>query len=110
MQVGRDEALDMFRVWRDDGALLRCDLSFGEFAASLRVRVRTLSAERVACASDDDLSEVVVPFVDGLSFGYGDPRDFPDEATEYERGLILFFPPRNADAGPDEIAFSELKR
>jgi len=110
VRIGRAEALDLLSKWRSDRALLRCDFSFARFAASLRGRILGLTDKEFRLVSDDTFSELAVPLSAALEFGYGDPRDFPEDCPVFEGGLVIFFP---SDAGenesPDFLALLELK-
>ena len=108
MRVGRAEALDLFRKWASEGALLRCDFGFAEFAASFRGRIREVAEESLKLSADDTVSELVLPLPDGLVFWYADPRGFTKEATVFECGLTVSFPGR-IGATRDTLTFNELK-
>ena len=106
MRAGLSEALDMFRVWQSDRALLRCDFLLTKFAACLRARVIDVSDnDKVRLLSDDGFSEVVLPLSAELDFEYADSRDFPEEAALFSRGLVVFFP---APSKPDKVLFLEV--
>ncbi|HEX2712280.1 MAG TPA: hypothetical protein VHM88_08665, partial [Candidatus Acidoferrales bacterium] len=79
---------------------------FSTFAACLRARVVEVSNDGVKLASDDTFSEVTLPITEGLIFEYADPRDFPEEAELFRRGLAIVIPTREAE--PDRIIFLEL--
>ncbi len=89
MRVGRSEALDIFNKWLSERTLLRCDLSFSEFAACFRGRIVALSDDRLQLLSDDTFSEFVLPLTANLNFGYGEPRSEP-ESLEFSGGLVIF--------------------
>ena len=91
----------MFRVWLLDRALLRCAVTFDRFGASFKVRVRVVSGE-IKLWSDDAFSELVLRMSPDLHFEYADPRDFPEEAKVFSRGLVVLFPSR------ESISFLEL--
>jgi hypothetical protein len=91
VRATREEVLTIFRVWQSDGALLRFDFSFREFAASLRGKVRFISDSKIGLLSDDTFSELTLALNLATHFEYADPRDFPDEAKEFMRGLVVFF-------------------
>jgi hypothetical protein len=98
MRVGRSEALDILSKWLSERTLLRCDLSFSEFAACFRGRVIALTADRLQLLSDDTFSEFVLPLRVDLNFGYGESRSEP-ENLEFAGGLVIFMSelPRTGD-------------
>ena len=108
MRVGRAEALDLFRKWASEGALLRCDFGFAEFAASFRGRIREVAEESLKLSANDTVSELVLLLPDGLDFWYADPRGFTEEAEIFECGLTVSFPAR-IGATVDTLSFNELK-
>ena len=108
MRVGREDVLTMFRVWKSDRVLLRCDLHFGMFAACFRARVMNVSNEEIRLLSDDSFSELTLRILN-LDFRYGDPRDFPEEEKEFVRCLVAFLPLVNRSDIQDTISFLELK-
>ena len=103
MRAGLGDVLSMFRVWQSDSALLRCDFSFAGFAACFRARVRDVADKEIKLWSDDTFSELVLRLTPNLLFEYADPRDFPEEAKAFSRGLAILFPPSS-----DSINFLEL--
>jgi len=108
VRAGRLEALDIFRKWRSERALVRCDLLFRDFAASLRARVSRVTEDRVNLVSDDTTSELALTLRDGLEFAYEEPRDFPAEATVFARGLVVRFPSLESAGDRDKICFMEV--
>jgi hypothetical protein len=113
VRIRRSEALDVFRKWFSEQALLRCYLSFPKFAATLRGRIFAMSELEIKIVSDDRSddrrSEIVLRVSDDLEFGYGDPRTFPEDAARYESILVVFFGPIPQTGDADMIAFSEIK-
>ena len=109
MRAGRSEALDLFRKWCSERALLRCDFGFAGFAACLRGRIVSVSENQVKLLSDDAFSELVLPLASDLGFGFGDPRRFPEEAEVFESGLVVFFARARPEDDFDTISFLELK-
>lgn len=103
MRAGLEDVLTIFRVWQSDKALLRCDFSFGRFAACFRVRVRDVSDSEIKLWSDDTFSELVLRVTPDLLFEYDDPRRFPEDAEVFSRGVEVLFPPST-----DSIKFLEL--
>ena len=97
-----DDVRTMFRVWQSDAVLLRCDLSFDRFAACLRVRVRNVADGEIKLWSDDTFSELVFRLTPDLVFEYADPRDSPEDASQFVRGLAVLLPTK------DSINFLEL--
>jgi hypothetical protein len=108
VRIGRAEALDLFRKWRSDRALVRCDLLFEDFAASLTGRVFRVAEDRVDLVSDDTRSELAVVLRPGLEFLYGEPRDLPEEAKVFVGGLSVLFPSPDPTGDCDKIRFMEL--
>ncbi len=108
MRVLREEALDLFGKWQTEKSLLRCDFSVRRVVARLNGRVVDLSDDRVQVLSDDTSQELLLPLPASLDFGYGEPRDFPEEGEEYERGLVILFPAVGSEEA-DIISFSEMK-
>lgn len=103
MRTGRGEALDIFRRWREEEALLRCALSFSSLAACFVGRLDVVEDARLHLLSGDGTSELELPLRAELEFGYGDPRNFPEEAAVFEDALVLFFP------NGDTLSFASLK-
>jgi hypothetical protein len=108
INVGRSDALDQLRSWLESGAALRCDLSFRRAAASLRSKVREISDDELRLASDDGASELTIRLTEA-TFGYKNPRDFPEERAEFARGLVIFLPPIAADGTQDFVALLKLR-
>lgn len=103
MRVGRDEALDIFRKWFSERSLLRCDFEFAMVAATFRARVVFVSADEIKFLSDDRSSEMALLLKDDFTFGYGEPRGFPEEAGIFESVLVLLAPDDK-----DRIAFTQI--
>ena len=80
MRTGRAEAFDVFRKWASEGSPLRLYFRFAFFASSFLGRIKEVSPDRLYFLSDDSTSELELRLPADLEFGYGDPRDFPDEA------------------------------
>jgi hypothetical protein len=107
MRAGRSEALDVFRTWLVDRALLRCELRFAGFAATLKVRLTYVSEGHLALLSDDTGSELIVPLRQDFTFGYGDARLCRSRTSEFVRMLVLFFPSPGGPATADAMVFAE---
>lgn len=107
MRVGRSEALDIFNKWQSERTLLRCDLSFSEFAACFRGRIVSLADDRVQVLSDDTFSEFVFPLTAELNFGYGEPRDAP-ENLEFSGVLVVFMAELPPTGDVDTVCFLEI--
>jgi len=105
VRAGRAEALDLFRKWAAERALLRCDFSFARFAACLRGRVRAVTDSEIKLLSDDTASELALRLPEGLEFGYGEPRGFPEEAAFFRSALLVLFP---GEGERDFISFTEI--
>ena len=88
---------------------MQCYFTFRDYTACLVGRIYFLSDDEIKVTSDDKKSELALALRPWMSFGYGDPRNFPEEALEYESTLLVFFeePPEKGE--PDKIAFLELK-
>jgi hypothetical protein len=108
VRTGRSEALDIFRKWLSERSLVRCDLLFGDFAASLRGRVFRVAEDRGDLVSDDTHSELALVLRPDLEFAYGEPRDFPAEAEIFAGGLVVLFPSLDPAAERDKIRFMEM--
>lgn len=109
MRTGRTEAIDLLRKWFSERALIECDFSFSEFATCLRGRIMAVSDEHLHILSDDTFSELELPLRANLEFGYGEPLDFPDEAAEFESGLVIFLTPPSPIREPDTISLLKVK-
>ena len=109
MEANRTEALDLLRKWFSERALLRCDLGFSDFAACLRGRIMAVSDERLHILSDDTFTELELPLRASFAFGYGEPRDFPDEAAEFESTLVIFLTFPLPTREPDTISLLKVK-
>ena len=107
MRVGRDEALMLFRKWKEEGTLLRCSFESDLFAATFRGRIRELTDSILRLLSDDGVSELALAILSDLEFWYGDSRD----SEEYEPlwGVICFSRPAPRDVeARDVMCLSEL--
>jgi hypothetical protein len=106
VQTGLGEALDIFRKWFSEGALIRCDFSFLAFAVSLRGRVRLVGDTDVTIVSDDADSEMVCRLGKAVRFEFTDPRRFPEEASVFDFSIVTFL----SDVGDKHefIAFSQI--
>ena len=108
VRVGREDVLNMFRVWKLDGVLILCSFQFRTFAACMRARVIEFSDGEIRMLSDDTFSELTLR-INNLDFRYGDPRDFPEEEKEFVRGLVALLPPVDRSDIKDTISFFEFK-
>ena len=108
MIIGRPEALDIFRKWFSERPLLKCDLRFPLFSLCFRGRVFGLADNEVKVLSDDTFTELALRIPDDASFGYGEPRDFPDEDKHSRCVVVVSFGDNAADNEHDFIAFEEL--
>jgi hypothetical protein len=106
MTMGREEALDIFRKWLSDEAILQINCDLYVFAAAFRVRVREVLPDRVNFFSDDGKSELALPLPDGLKFGYAEPPAGSVEAMDAVSGLVVFFPSEDGDS--DALTFTEV--
>lgn len=107
MRARRSEALDVFRTWLIDKALLRCELRLSNVVATLKVRLTDVSDTQIALLSDDNRSQMVLPLRKDFSFGYGDARLCPTATHEFVRILVLFFPSAGGPATADAVVFAE---
>lgn len=108
MTTGRAEALDIFRKWMSDGALLQCHWNLYTLAATFRVRVSAVSGGEIAFWSDDKTSELTLPLKPEFEFGYGEPERSSVEAMDSVSGLVVFLSPTGPGLDPDAIMFHEL--
>ncbi len=108
MRTRRAEAFDVFRKWSSEGSPLCVYFGFALFASSFFGRIKEVSADRLYFLSDDSRSELELRLPADLEFGYGDPRNFSDEALVFNSVLKVFFPCEEG-AEPDWISFAELK-
>ena len=74
MIIGRNEALDLFLKWLNEGSLIRCQGSLPIFAFSFRAKVSGLSSGEVRFMSEDTHTEFVWKITDGVRFDYADSR------------------------------------
>lgn len=105
MRVGLEEAVDLFRKWRSEESLLRCDMSFPRFAATFRVRVVFVADDEIKLLSDDSFSEMALRLSTDCAFTYGEPRGFPEEVERFASSLVVSLA---GDGEPDFIAFTEI--
>ena len=68
-----------------------------------------VSDEALHILSDDTFSELSLPLRADLKFGYGEPRDFPDEAAEFESALVIFLTFPLPTHEPDTITLLKVK-
>ena len=111
MIIGRNEALDLFRKWLDDGATIRCQGSFPIFAFSFRAQVVGLSSGEVRFMSMDTHTEFVWKVAGGIRFDYADSRSVTgQEAIDYECCLVVLFGEVPAERPADTLAFAEIRK
>lgn len=79
----------MLRKWESERALLVCNLSLRVLAAAFRGRLFAVSSDELRLVSDDEFSELTFPLSDKFSYGYGEPRDIPEEAKLYISTLVV---------------------
>lgn len=109
VSCGRAEALAFFRTWRDDRALVRCELRLLSLAACFVARVTTVDADRVAFMSDDRTTELVLPLARDCEFRYGDIGRSHTLAHKYTH-LLVYFPSHVGDPEQsDYIIFAERR-
>jgi hypothetical protein len=107
VRISLSEALDIFRKWESERALVRCTFSFRDFAASLSGRVARVSERRIDFWSDDKGSELALRVRPALEFAYGEPRRFPAEAEIFKGAVGVFFPSA-VDGDPESLWFLEV--
>lgn len=64
--------------------------------------MRDVGDKEIKLWSDDTFSELTLRFTPDLLFDYADPRDFPEDAKMFSRGLAVLF------SSGDSITFLEL--
>ena len=64
--------------------------------------MRDVADKEIKLWSDDTLSEFVLRLAPDLLFESADPRDFPEDAKLFSRGIGVLFPSKDA------IYFSEF--
>lgn len=108
MRMGRSEAVDLFRKWSVDGAVVRCRGTFSRFAFGLDGRISiSPDGTEVRVVSDDRRSEIVVRLSEELEFGYADSREVTGSEKEYEACVVIFTNPPVPQVGtPDTIAIA----
>jgi hypothetical protein len=102
MRAGRAEALDIFRKWFAERALLRCEGHFSTVAFSLRGRFLAVDDDELRILADDTASELVVRLTPQVGFGYADARGIGIPNSEYDRCVVIFF-------GSATVAIAEIK-
>lgn len=108
MRLGREEQVTLFRAWLDDAALLRVELRFKVLAATFRARITCAEEAELRFMSDDSNSELVLPVPPDAEFRYLDMRDYPEEAKEFVRMVVMFFPYDNDPGAADQLVFAEV--
>lgn len=91
MNIGRDEALDMFSKWFEERSEIRLQGSFPKFAFGLWGRILRVSPNEIVLISDDRKSETVVRLSAELEFGYGDTRQVIGEEKKFSECVVIFF-------------------
>ena len=84
MNIGRLEALDLFRKWATDKLLVRVEGRFSNFVFTSNGWVVSASDTELRIASSNMLSEVAVSLSTDLAFGYADNRTVTGEAKKNE--------------------------
>jgi len=105
MTVGRSEAFDLLSKWFTEGTLLKVTSNFPKVATALRGRIFSLTDKQVGVVSDEKpLGEIVFKVDSDCWFGYGDPRNIPEEREAFGGALVILFPPD----GEDVITLGEI--
>ena len=108
MRTGRSDAIDIFRKWSADGALIRFQGTFFNFAFSSWGKISAIDDNELRIMADDHESELVVRFTSDIQFGYVDSRTVTGEEKGFEESIAIFF---NLPAvrEPDMITLAALK-
>ena len=109
MRVGRLEALDLFRKWRDDGSFVRCQGSFFKFAFSNEGQISSVTDREVRLSSKDLRQEIVLTVTDEVIFQYLDNRNVTGIEKQYEHCLIAYITPVTAENDGETIAFGVIQ-
>lgn len=110
MRMERSEALDIFKKWHAEHAVIRCQGSFPNHAFGMSGRITSLSDREMNIIADDKESEVVFQFDSVGEFGYGDSRSVTGrEAEEFECCILIFMAPIPDEGVGDHIALAEVR-
>lgn len=90
MRMGRDEAIDIFRKWLEDGAKVRVQGSFSDFAFGLWGRILSVTPAELKLRSHETDSELVLKLCPELEFGYGDNRIVTGEEKKFSECIVVF--------------------
>lgn len=108
MSLGRADVGVLLAAWVADSAVLRVELHLAIVSAAFSARIISASPDRVHLLSDDKWSECVLIIPASAAFGYNDLRDFPTEAEDFER-LIVISPGGSLLPTEDYIVLGEIK-
>src|SRR5579872_588827 len=89
--------------------IFRSLLELAYVVSTMRGRIIELSPDEVRILSDDGKSEMAFRLANALEFGYGDPRDYPEDAAHYESCLVAFLAPIPQSGKSDMLTFYECK-
>ena len=93
VRMGRSEALDIIRGWREDGMLVRVEGRLRLFAFNLAGRVLSVAEDEVRILAADTRSEFVLRLTEDLHYAYGDNRIVDGIAKQYRDAIVVFFEP-----------------
>jgi hypothetical protein len=88
--------------------MLRVELHFALVAAAFSARILSWSSGIVHLISDDSWAECTLVIPPTAAFSYDDLRDFPREAKNFER-LIIISPDGSLSTSRDYMVLGELK-
>jgi hypothetical protein len=107
-KMGREEVMLMFRAWREDRAMLRCEFSFPDFAAALEARVVEVSDAELRLEAEDESAGLTLRLRPDFVFWYMDMRQSPQEAKNLVRMVTVIYPYEGDVSNADYIALAEM--
>lgn len=109
MRTELPEALLLFRKWEEEKALVYCEASFKVVAFCLEGTITSISDTTLELASSDGTSKLILALGRVVRFGFGDTRNAPDEAEDFDSGLVLFFGDPETSDHPESISIVERR-
>jgi hypothetical protein len=112
MVASHQDAIDLFRAWQVDRALIRIDFRLRVLTATMLAGVRSASDDQLTFSTQREWAELTLPLPHGAIFRYLDLWAVP-AGRRFERILVLFYPDSHSwTADPatlDQVVFAEVR-
>ena len=109
MRMEPTEAIDIFRGWASDFALVRYQGTFPNLAFSGWGRVVSAKIDELRIIADDRETELVLRLTPRVEFGYVDSRRVTGDEKKFKESVALFFGPIPNEGEPDMIVLAALE-